>query len=85
MIAIEKAKAEQRADAQKALINGAVGATQTIAQMGWVAGWPFALASLAFGVLQSGLIMAREKSGSCIIQEPKTQRTGLAWTQERGT
>ncbi|WP_407475379.1 hypothetical protein [Elizabethkingia anophelis] len=83
MIAIEKAKAEQRADAQKALINGAVGATQTIAQMGWVAGWPFALASLAFGVLQSGLIMARNPVPQ-YYTGTENAKAGLAWTQERG-
>ncbi|MCL1657397.1 hypothetical protein M2T79_12400 [Elizabethkingia miricola] len=83
MIAMEKAKAEQRADSQKALINGAVGATQTIAQMGWVAGWPFALASLAFGVLQSGLIMARNPVPQYYVGT-ENAKAGLAWTQERG-
>ncbi|MDV3508950.1 hypothetical protein CMU89_17140 [Elizabethkingia anophelis] len=83
MIAIQKARAEQRADAQKALINGAVGATQTIADMGFVAGWPFALASLAFGVLQSGLIMSRNPVPEYYVGT-ENAKAGLAWTQERG-
>ncbi|MVW93642.1 hypothetical protein FCL53_16900 [Elizabethkingia meningoseptica] len=83
MIAAQKARAEQRADAQKALINGAVGATQSIAQMGWLAGWPFALASLAFGVLQSGMIMARNPVPEYYVGT-ENAKAGLAWTQEKG-
>lgn len=58
-IATQKARAEQQAAAQQALINGGVSATKTLAEMGFVAGIPYAIASLAFGALQAGLIMAR--------------------------
>lgn len=82
-IAIQKAKAEQRASAQNALINGALGATKTIAQMGFVAGMPYALLSLAFGALQSGIIMAKNPVPEYYVGTSNA-RQGYAWTQERG-
>lgn len=83
LLAIRKARAEQKANAQKALINGAVGATQTIAQLGWVLGAVPAAISLGFGMLQAAFIMAKNPIPQ-YYKGVKGANEGYAWTQERG-
>ncbi|NAW50784.1 hypothetical protein GNY06_05095 [Elizabethkingia argentiflava] len=83
MIAIQKAKEEQRASAQQALINGGLAATVTLAQMGFLKGIPFALAALSFGVLQSALIMSRDPVPK-YFKGTNFANEGLAITQEYG-
>jgi len=56
---IRQFKAQQKADAQQALINGALGATQTIARLGVPFGIAPAGIALAFGALQSALILSK--------------------------
>ncbi|MBG0514101.1 tape measure protein [Elizabethkingia meningoseptica] len=82
MIAMQKAKAEQQASAQQALINGSLAATATLAQTGF-AGWPMALAALAFGVLQSSLIMSRNPVPQYFTGTDYAPE-GMAITQEYG-
>lgn len=82
MIAMQKAKAEQQASAQQALINGSLAATATLAQTGF-AGWPMALAALAFGALQSGLIMSRNPVPQYFTGTDYASE-GMAITQEYG-
>uniref|UniRef100_UPI00260324C2 hypothetical protein n=1 Tax=Chryseobacterium sp. TaxID=1871047 RepID=UPI00260324C2 len=60
LIETQKAKAEQKAAAQQALINGALAATMTLAQMGFIAGAIPAALALAFGIGQSIAIMAKD-------------------------
>ncbi|SHH95912.1 tape measure domain-containing protein [Chryseobacterium oranimense] len=61
LIETQKAKAEQKAAAQQALINGALGATTSLAQYGFnPAGIIAAALALAFGVAQSVSIMSKD-------------------------
>lgn len=80
---IRKAQAEQKAQAQQALIDGASGAVKTIAKMGYIDGWPFALASLAFGALQSAIIQSRNPIPKYFVGR-KGGKKEIAWTQEKG-
>lgn len=83
LIATQKAKAEQKAAAQQALINGALAATQTLAQLGFVAGAIPAALALAFGIAQSIAISSKNP----IPQYWKGRESGpaeMALTQERG-
>lgn len=83
LIATQKAKAEQKAAAQQALINGALAATQTLAQLGFVAGAIPAALALAFGIAQSIAISSKNP----IPQYWKGRERGpaeMALTQERG-
>ena len=75
-------KAQQKADAQQALINGALGATQTIARLGVPFGIAPAGISLAFGALQSALILS--KSVPEFFMGTQNAPEGYAYTQERG-
>lgn len=83
LIATQKAKAEQKAAAQQALINGALAATQTLAQLGFAAGAIPAALALAFGIAQSIAISSKNP----IPQYWKGRERGpaeMALTQERG-
>lgn len=60
LIETQKARAEQRAAAQQALINGALAATMTLAQMGFIAGAIPAALALGFGIAQSIAIMSKD-------------------------
>ena len=74
--------AEQNASANQALINGALGATKTIAKLGVPFGLPSAAISLAFGLAQSTLI--RSKPIPEFYTGTSNAPEGYAWTQERG-
>lgn len=83
-IAIQKAKAEQQASAQQALISGGVAAVQTLANPGgWLVNLPFALAALAFGGAQAGLIMSRNPVPQYFVGTSDAME-GWAKTQEQG-
>ncbi|WP_278494947.1 tape measure protein [Chryseobacterium arthrosphaerae] len=60
LIETQKARAEQKAAAQQALINGALAATMTLAQMGFIAGAIPAALALGFGIAQSIAIMSKD-------------------------
>ncbi|AZB01295.1 hypothetical protein EG359_17475 [Chryseobacterium joostei] len=60
LIETQKARAEQKAAAQQALINGALAATMTLAQMGFIAGAIPAALALGFGIAQSVAIMSKD-------------------------
>lgn len=83
LIETQKAKAEQKAAAQQALINGALAATMTLAQMGFIAGAIPAALALAFGIAQSVSIMSKDPTPKYW----KGRQRGpaeWAWTQEKG-
>lgn len=82
-ILTQKARAEQRAQAQQALMNAALGATMTIAQLGIPWGLVGAAASIAFGALQAGIIMSKNPVPQYYIGT-KNAPKGWAWTDERG-
>lgn len=83
LIATQKAKAMQKASAQQALINGALSATTTLAQLGFIAGAIPAGLALAFGVAQAISISSKNP-----VPEYFVGRNGgakeMALTQERG-
>lgn len=83
LIEIQKARAEQRASAQQALINGALGATQAIASMPPPASFAMAGIALAFGIAQAASIMSKDPTPQYFVG-----RSGgiaeEAWTQEKG-
>ncbi|MGH1520530.1 phage tail tape measure protein [Chryseobacterium sp. JK1] len=83
LIETQKAKAEQKAAAQQALINGALAATMTLGQMGFIAGAIPAGLALAFGIAQSIAIMSKDP-----VPKYWTGRKGgkaeFAITQDRG-
>lgn len=83
LIATQKTKAEQRAAAQQALINGGLAATKTLATLGVPIGLIPAGVALGFGVLQSALIMAKNPVPQYFVGTDNA-KGGLAWTQERG-
>lgn len=59
-IEAERLRAQQRAQAQQAIINGLLAATQTLAQTGATPlGWGLAAAAAAFGVAQAVAIMSK--------------------------
>jgi tape measure domain-containing protein len=60
LIETQKARAEQKAAAQQALINGALAATMTLAQLGFIAGVIPAALALGFGIAQSVSIMSKD-------------------------
>lgn len=76
-------KAQQKADAQQALINGALGATQTIARLGVPFGLVPAGISLAFGAVQSALILSKPVPE--FYKGTDNAPEGYALTQERGS
>lgn len=83
MIETQKARAEQKAASNQALINGALAATMTLAQLGIPAGIVPAALALAFGIAQSVSIMSKDPTP----QYWKGRNNGPAeWadTQERG-
>jgi hypothetical protein len=84
MIETQKARAEQRAASQQALINGALAATQSLAQYGFTpAGLIAAALAVGFGVAQSIAISSKDP----VPQYWKGRERGpaeYAWTQERG-
>lgn len=84
LIEIQKARAEQKAAAQQALINGALAATNSLAQYGFTpAGAIAAALALAFGIAQSVSISSRNP----VPQYWKGRKDGpaeFALTQERG-
>jgi len=83
LIETQKARAEQKAAAQQALINGALAATMTLAQMGFIAGAIPAALALGFGIAQSIAIMSKDP-----VPKYWMGRTGgkaeYAITQDRG-
>lgn len=83
LIETQKARAEQKAAAQQALINGALAATMTLAQMGFIAGAIPAALALGFGIAQSIAIMSKDP-----VPKYWKGRTGgkaeFAITQDRG-
>ena len=83
LIAIQKAKSEQKAAAQKALINGALAATMTLAQLGFVAGAIPAALALAFGIAQSVAISSKDPVPQYFVGTSNAKR-GWALTNERG-
>lgn len=79
----QKARAEQRASAQQALINGALGATMALATMAPPYSYVMAGLAAAFGIAQSVSIMSKDP----IPQYWKGRNDGpaeMALTQERG-
>lgn len=83
LIAIQKAKAEQRASAQQAIINGLLAATTTLAQLGIPAGiFPAAIAA-GLGVANAALIMAKDPTPQYYVGR-RHGPSEWAWTQERG-
>lgn len=83
MIATKKAKAEQKAAAQQAIINGLLAAAMTLAQLGFVAGAiPAALAAAA-GVAMAAVIMSKDPVPQYYVGTDNA-REGWAMTQERG-
>lgn len=83
MIAIQKAKAEQRASANKAIIGGLQGAAVSIANLGLPAGLPFAVASTTMGALMAALIMSKNPVPQYFVGRDGG-RAEFALTQERG-
>jgi hypothetical protein len=83
LIATRKAKAEQRASANKALIGGLQGAAMSIANLGLPAGLPFAVASVAMGAIMAGLIMSKNPIPQYFVGR-EGGRAEYALTQERG-
>jgi hypothetical protein len=83
LIAIQKARAEQKAASQQALINGALAATMTLAQMGFIAGAIPAALALAFGVAQSIAISAKNPTPQYFVGRERGPAE-YALTQERG-
>jgi len=83
LIATRKAKAEQRASANKALIGGLQGAATSIANLGLPAGLPFAVASVAMGAIMAGLIMSKNPIPQYFVGR-EGGRAEYALTQERG-
>lgn len=83
LIAIQKAKAEQRASANKAIIGGLQGAAVSIANLGLPAGLPFAIASTAMGALMAALIMSKNPVPQYFVGRDGG-RAEYALTQERG-
>lgn len=83
LIETQKARAEQKAAAQQALINGALAATLTLAQLGFIAGAIPAALALGFGIAQSVAIMSKDP-----VPKYWKGRTGgkaeFAITQDRG-
>lgn len=83
LIATQKAKAEQKAAAQQALINGALAATQTLAQLGFAAGAIPAALALAFGIAQSIAISSKNPIPQ-YWKGTMNAKEGLAWRDEKG-
>lgn len=83
LIAIQKAKAEQRASANKAIIGGLQGAAVSIAKLGLPEGLPFAIASTAMGALMAALIMSKNPVPQYFVGRDGG-RAEYALTQERG-
>lgn len=83
LIAIQKAKAEQRASANKAIIGGLQGASVSIANLGLPAGLPFAIASTAMGALMAALIMSKNPVPQYFVGR-NGGKAEFALTQERG-
>lgn len=83
LIAIQKAKAEQRASANKAIIGGLQGAAVSIANLGLPAGLPFAVASTTMGALMAALIMSKNPVPQYFVGR-SGGRAEFALTQERG-
>lgn len=83
IIEAQKARAEQRAASQQALINGGLAATITLAKLGIPAGLVPAGIALAFGVAQSIAISARKPIPEYWVGTMNA-KPGLAWRDERG-
>lgn len=83
LIAIQKAKAEQRASANKAIIGGLQGAAVSIANLGLPAGLSFAVASTTMGALMAALIMSKNPVPQYFVGRDGG-RAEYALTQERG-
>lgn len=83
LIEAQKARAQQRASAQQALINGGLAATKTMAQLGFPLGVVPAALALAFGGLQAALIMSRNPVPKYFVGR-KDGKEEIAWTQEKG-
>ena len=83
LIEAQKARAQQRASAQQALINGGLAATKTMAQLGYPLGVVPAALALAFGGLQAALIMSRNPVPKYFVGR-KDGKEEVAWTQEKG-
>lgn len=82
-IATQKARAEQRAAANQALINGFLGASKSIATLGVPAGLIPAAIALGFGAVQAGLIMSKDPTPQYFVGR-KDGPAEMAWTQEKG-
>lgn len=82
-IEAQKVRAEQKAASQKALINGALGATMALATQAPPASYIMAALALAFGVAQSATIMSKDPVPKYFVGTDYA-RKGLAWTDERG-
>jgi len=89
MIATQKARAEQKAQAQSALISAGVAAVNSYASLaaipvvGPALGAKAAGVALAFGVIQSALIMTRDPVPKYFVGR-NNGGAEWAWTQERG-
>lgn len=83
LIAIQKAKAEQRASANKAIIGGLQGAAMSIANLGLPVGLPFAVASTAMGAVMAALIMSKNPVPQYFVGR-SGGKAEFALTQERG-
>lgn len=89
LIAIQKAKAEQRAAAQQALISGSIAAINSYASLASIPivgpglGAAAAIAAIAFAALQAGLIMSKNPAPQYFVGTDYAKE-GWAYTQERG-
>ncbi|BAQ84149.1 tape measure domain (tape_meas_nterm) [uncultured Mediterranean phage uvMED] len=79
---IRQFKTQQKADAIQALMNGALGATTTIARLGVPFGTAPAAISLGFGALQSAFILSKPVPE--FYKGTSNAPEGYALTQERG-
>ena len=79
----QKAKAQQKASAQQAIINGLVGASMAIAKDPTPKGYIQAAIAAGFGALQAALIMSRNPVPQ-YFTGTQNALGGFAFTQERG-
>ena len=79
----QKAKAQQKASAQQAIINGLVGASMAIAKDPTPKGYIQAAIAAGFGALQAALIMSKNPVPQ-YFTGTQNALGGFAFTQERG-
>lgn len=83
MIATKKAKAEQKAAAQQALINGLLAATMALATQAPPASYVMAAISAGMGIAMAATIMSKNPVPQYYVGTDNAIG-GMAWTQERG-